>query len=55
MYQGAPSATVNAETSDPAREPFADAYAEEEEKDLNDELEDYKLYPVVQVGLVYRF
>ncbi|WP_410473718.1 hypothetical protein [Guyparkeria sp. TX1] len=55
MYQGAPDATVDVKTSDPFRQPYADQYAEQEEKDLNDELEDYKLYPVVQVGLVYRF
>lgn len=55
MYQGEPDASVDVKTTDPFRQPFADRYAEEEEKDLNDELEDYKLYPVVQVGLVYRF
>ena len=54
MFQGTPDAQITINT-DAATQAAADRYAREAEDDLDDDLEDFELYPVIQVGAVYRF
>jgi len=55
MYQGAPSASVYLRAPFPALRAQDDAYARNAESDLADEFDRLRLYPVVQIGFVYRF
>ena len=54
MFQGTPEADISVDTA-PALQAQADRYAREAEDDLNNELEDFEMYPVIQIGAVYRF
>ena len=54
MFQGTPEAEISIDT-DPALQAQADQYAREAEDDLNSELEDFEMYPVIQLGAIYRF
>lgn len=53
MYQGSPSASIDINTS--SNQAQANEYAANAERELNDELDSFKLYPVVQIGAMYRF
>lgn len=55
MFQGSPSASIDIETSNASVQAQADQYAARAESDLNDELDGFELYPVVQLGAIYRF
>jgi len=54
LYQGSPNADLTA--SGPlASDPTFQANLEEEEKELQDAIDDFKWYPVVQLGVSYAF
>lgn len=55
MYQGAPQADVSVQTADPSGQAAANAYAANAQTTLNNDLKAFKWYPVVQVGVIYRF
>ena len=55
MYQGKPKSSVSIHTTSSAAQPAADQYAAQEEQKLNSDLKRFKWYPVVQLGVVYRF
>lgn len=55
MFQGSPRSTINITTSNPAAQAQADAYAANAKSQLNSDLKRFKVYPVVQAGVLYRF
>jgi len=57
VFQGSPSVSLTAEGADPivANDPVFQANLEAERRDLENELDDYKYYPVVSLGVTYRF
>lgn len=58
MYQGTPDVDISAVASGTAPgglQALLDAALDAEVRDLEDELDSFNLYPVVQIGLTYRF
>jgi hypothetical protein len=55
MYQGSPTSTISIRTADPIAQAQADQYASNAQSQLNSDLQNWKWYPVVQAGLLYRF
>ncbi len=63
LYQGAPevdlqasgNATANGFTIDVGQDPTAQAQVQEEEDNLEDDLSQFDLYPVITFGIGYRF
>ncbi|SHO80849.1 hypothetical protein MNB_SV-15-499 [hydrothermal vent metagenome] len=55
MYQGTPDVTLEAIGSAPALKAEIDANVAIEEADLQNDLDDYKIYPVISVGVTYTF
>jgi len=54
VYHGSPDVSLSASGPIASDSVFQTELAREV-KDLNDKADSYKLYPVVQVGLSYRF
>lgn len=54
MYQGKPSAQINV-TTQPAYQAAANQYAQSAQSSLQSDLNSFRWYPVIQLGLVYRF
>ncbi|WP_114395228.1 hypothetical protein [Oleisolibacter albus] len=54
LFQGAPKVDLRGTGGAAANPDFA-ADVERERQELEDEMEDFKYYPVVKVGLMYRF
>ena len=54
MYQGTPSAQVSV-TTQSAYQALANAYAQASQQKLQADLGNFQWYPVIQMGLVYRF
>jgi len=54
MYQGEASVTLSAEGPMAGNQTFLNNL-KKEEQDLQDDLSDYEWYPVISVGLIYRF
>lgn len=55
MYMGSPTASLSITTSDPAAQSTANQYAASAQSRLNADMAKYKLYPVAQIGAVFRF
>lgn len=55
MFQGAPQVELHATASDPAIQSELDANIAEELKDVEDELGVFTMYPVISLGVSYRF
>ena len=54
MYQGKPSAHIDV-TTQPAYQSAANQYAQAAQSSLQSDLNSFRWYPVIQLGLVYRF
>lgn len=54
MYQGAPKVDLTA-VGGVGTPPGFDAELAKEEKNIQDDLNEFKFYPVVAIGLSYRF
>ncbi|OIQ92951.1 hypothetical protein GALL_250780 [mine drainage metagenome] len=54
MYQGKPSAHIDV-TTQPAYQSAANQYAQAAQSSLQSDLNNFRWYPVIQLGLVYRF
>ncbi len=55
MMQGEPDVDAKAKASDPALQPIVDQALDNEVKDVEDALGLLRLYPVISVGLSFRF
>lgn len=59
VFQGSPNVTLTATPTnafdDPALRAELDRRVEAERRDLEDELDDFKYYPLVSIGITYRF
>lgn len=55
MFTGEPTVSLTGTVSDPARQPDFDQDLALEEADLQEELDDVTLYPVIALGVAYRF
>ena len=55
MLQGNPEITLVATASDPGLQAALNADLEKEIEELEDDLEGFSLYPVISIGLAYRF
>lgn len=55
MMSGSPEITLTSTGGTLSDDPDFQAALEEERQNLQDEVDDFELYPVVQVGLTYRF
>ena len=55
MFQGEPDTEASAVSSIPVLQPFVDAALEAEVQELEEEFEDYEIYPVASIGLSYKF
>lgn len=55
MFLGSPSTTIDINTASSSNQSDADRYADSAEADLAAELDEYELYPVLQIGATYRF
>ncbi len=55
MFQGSPDVTLEARVDDPTLQPQLDADLEAEAQDIEDDVEGLKYYPVVSLGVSYRF
>jgi hypothetical protein len=55
MFQGSPQVGLRATASDPALQSQLDADVAEEQKELEDDLGVFTVYPVVSLGVSYRF
>jgi len=54
LWQGEPDVTLEADGS-LAQDPLFQAALESERRQLEDEMSDFKAWPVVSIGIVYRF
>lgn len=58
MFQGSPDATISARASGTAPaglQGMLDAAAAQEARDVQDDIKDFRYYPVARVGITYRF
>lgn len=55
MFQGEPKISASATASDPGLQPAVDAALDREVADIQNEASDYKYYPVIALGISYRF
>jgi len=55
MFQGSPEVDLTATASDPGLQSELNAELEKEVKEIEDDVKDIKLYPVISLGLSYRF
>jgi len=59
IYQGSPTATAEVDSAVldafPDFRPIVEAFLEQEVRELEEDAEDYEYYPVVTLGLSYRF
>lgn len=55
MFQGAPKISARATASDPVLQPAVDAALEREVEDIQDDADAYQYYPVISLGVSYRF
>ena len=55
MYQGSPKVTASATASDPALQPVVDEALDNESANIQDDANAYKYYPVISLGISYRF
>lgn len=55
MLQGEPKVSATATASNPAIQPAVDAALQEEVADIQDDAKSYKYYPVVSLGVSFRF
>lgn len=55
MYQGEADVSIKSRGADASVASAIEAELETEEQDVQDELDEYKLYPLVSVGMTYRF
>jgi len=55
MFQGKPSVSLDANAVDPMIQAQLDAELKKEEDDLQDALDNFQYYPVLALGLSYRF
>jgi hypothetical protein len=55
MFQGSPKVDASATASDPEMQPVVDEALAKEEAKAQDDAEPYKYYPVISIGLSYRF
>ena len=55
MFQGDPDVTLSATASNPTQQALVDAAIAEEIKDIEDDTDAMSMYPVVMIGIGYRF
>lgn len=55
LYQGSPAARLTSTGGTASEDPTFQSYLRAEERDLQDGIDDFKYFPVVSVGLNYRF
>ncbi len=55
MFQGSPTVSASAKASDPAIQPYVDEALAAEVADIQDDANAFKYYPVISVGVSYRF
>lgn len=55
MFQGSPKIAATATASDPALQPIVDEALANELKDIQNDANAFKYYPVISVGVSYRF
>ena len=55
MYHGSADVTLTPEVKNALLAPIVNVAVKEEEKDVEDDLANYKIYPVVSVGVNYSF
>ncbi|MEI8141125.1 MAG: hypothetical protein WCI03_14815 [bacterium] len=55
MFQGEPKVSATATASDPALQPYVDQALANEVAKIQDDASAFKLYPVISVGVSYRF
>jgi hypothetical protein len=55
IFQGAPNVTLTTEGTDASIQSQVDAQLAIEKAELEQDLDDFKLYPVVNIGATYRF
>lgn len=55
MFQGSPKVSAKATASDPALQPYVDDALAREVASIQDDASAYKYYPVISVGVSFRF
>lgn len=55
MFQGSPKVDAHATASDPALQPMVDAALEREKAEVQEDADAYKYYPVIALGVSFRF
>lgn len=55
MFQGSPEVSAGATASDPALQPAVDEALANEVADIQDDADAFRYYPVISVGISYRF
>lgn len=55
MFQGSPTVTVTASCSGPGAQQICDSEAADEEDELQEDADDFEVYPIVNLGLRWRF
>lgn len=55
LFTGSPDISIDCRAGVPASQAACQSEADNERKDLKDEIGDYKVYPVVSFGVGYRF
>lgn len=55
MFQGSPKVAASATASDPALQPIVDEALSREVADIQDDANAFKYYPVISVGVSFRF
>ena len=55
LYQGSPDVTLDASALDPALQPLLEEDVAREIEDVEDDIDSFSFYPVVAIGLSYRF
>jgi hypothetical protein len=55
MFQGEPTVNIEAEASNPILQALLDNDLREEEQDIEEDLSDFKYYPVLSFGISFRF
>ena len=55
MFQGEPKVDATAKSSNPALQPAVDAALAQEVEDIKDDAKNFQYYPVISVGVSFRF
>ncbi|ANB01867.1 hypothetical protein [Ectothiorhodospira sp. BSL-9] len=55
MFTGSPDVSLKGRVNDPALQDEFDQDVRREQEELQDDLDDFKYYPVVSLGVTYRF